>query len=261
MIRPIGPAPQYTIVQRLWAGKAHVMRTLDKLRVEGRCGFTVYLAPGPHGANTAMPSELPGGPTTVEIAAVARKVGISDTGMLLCWDADRILALVPPFPIPQSSATQGSYFEQIWEIMETRPDIGIVLCRLGRYAVGVLNGDRLVVSKSDTRYVKSRHRAGGSSQRRFERSRERLIHELFQATCEAASSVLSPYERRLDHLILGGEKHTLRRLVQNCTLLQRLKPITLQRVLDVPRPSHKALENIHREVWKSRIVSLARVYP
>ena len=178
---------------------------------------------------------------------------------MLCWDTDRVLAVVPPLPVGQESASVGADFGQLTEVLGARPVIGIVLCRLGRYAVGVLQGERLVASKSDTRYVKSRHRAGGSSQRRFEHSRERLIHELFQATCEVASGVLSPYERQMDHVMLGGEKYTLRRLVQSCSLLQRIKPITLRRTLEVPRPGRKALDTISHEVWKSRIVALTRV--
>ena len=261
MLRPTGPPPRYQIAERLWAGKAQTLHVLEELQAEGRCDFTVYLGPDSDGPDAATLARAPAGPTTAEVAEVSRQVGPSDTGLVLCWNADRVLAVVPPLPLGRESASAGAEFGELREVFEARPVIGIVLCRLGRYAIGVLQGDRLVASKSDTRYVKSRHRAGGSSQRRFERSRERLVHELFQATCEVAGKVLSPYEGKLDHLMLGGEKHTLRRLVQSCTLLQRLKPITRRRILEAPRPGRKALDNISHEVWRSRIVALTRVDP
>ena len=80
-------------------------------------------------------------------------------------------------------------------MLDTEYVLGIVLLRLGRYAIGVLRGNRLIASKTDSRYMKNRHRAGGQSQRRFERSRERLIRELYDKTCEMARTVFAPYEK------------------------------------------------------------------
>ena len=132
------------------------------------------------------------------------------------------------------------------------------MIRLGRYAVGVLDGDALVASKTDTRYVKSRHRAGGSSQRRFERSRERLVRELYDKTCAVASDILRPFADSLDYVLLGGEKQTVGGLLRRCDALRRLEPITLQRRLNVRRPGQAALEGVHTEVWSSRVVVLDR---
>ena len=138
------------------------------------------------------------------------------------------------------------------ELLASDRVIGVVLLRLGRYAVGVLRGDTLVASKTGTRHVKSRHRAGGSSQRRFERSRERLVRELYDKTCEVVTDVFSPHDRSIDYVLFGGERHTLRGLVQRCRYLSSLERKTLTRVLEVDRPGQKALEGIVGEVWTSR---------
>src|SRR5205823_637020 len=50
--------------------------------------------------------------------------------------------------------------------------VGVLLVRLGGYAAGVFDGDRLVSSKVDSRLVHGRQRNGGSSQARYARRRD-----------------------------------------------------------------------------------------
>ena len=136
--------------------------------------------------------------------------------------------------------------------------IGVVMLRLGRYGIGVLRGDSLIASKTATRHVKNRHRAGGQSQRRFERSRERLVREIYDKACEVAQDVISPHLKELDYVMLGGERHTVNSFVKRCRFLQDLSYKTLNRRVAVDQPNHKALESIHREVWKSRVVTFEK---
>ena len=136
--------------------------------------------------------------------------------------------------------------------------IGVVLLRLGRYAVAVLRGDKLLATKTDSRYMKNRHRAGGQSQRRFARSRERLIRELYDKTCEVTRAVFEPYQGQMKYVMLGGEIGTLDGFVKRCGLMQRLEPKTLSRRLSVNRPNQRALEGIAYEVWKSRVTFFER---
>ena len=135
--------------------------------------------------------------------------------------------------------------------------IGVILVRLGRFAVGLFEGGTLLASKTEGRYVKNRHRAGGSSQRRFERSRERLIRELFDKTCLTAHSILGGGEQspRLDYVFLGGEKHTLNQFIKRCEFLRNLQNKVLSRTLHVENPNQKALEGISAEIYKSKATS------
>ena len=109
--------------------------------------------------------------------------------------------------------------------------------------------------------MKNRHKAGGSSQRRFERSRERLIRELYDKTCEISKEIFGPYESRIDHLFFGGEKHTINGFQKRCIYINRFKNQTLERSLLFQHdPNQKTLENIHKEVWKSKLYEIPNEY-
>ena len=113
-----------------------------------------------------------------------------------------------------------------------------------------------MASKTDTRYVKGRHRAGGSSQKRFARIREKQARELFDEACGVLQERFSPYAADLEHVFLGGERMTLLAFRSRCRYLAGLSDRIRQRVLSVREPSHQALEQIPQEVWKSRLYRL-----
>ena len=50
-----------------------------------------------------------------------------------------------------------------------------MLVRLGRFSVATYRGGKLAASKTDSRYVKGKHHAGGTSQLRYTRVREGQI--------------------------------------------------------------------------------------
>ena len=133
--------------------------------------------------------------------------------------------------------------------------LGVVLLRLGRFAVGVFRGETLLASKTDTRYVKGRHSAGGQSQKRFERIREKQVQEIFKKTCSVAKQKLSPFEDQLDYILLGGERFTLQGFLKTCDYLQGLSPRILGRVLNVREPKHEALKGVVDTIWESRVLS------
>ena len=195
------------------------------------------------------------------MGCVVRQVGQSDTGLVVFQTGDTTVAVVPPFPVAEDRLVDGIDATPLIELLDRDPVIGVVLLRLGRYAIGVLRGGTLVASKTGTRHVKSRHRAGGSSQRRFERSRERLVRELYDKTCEVVMDVFSPHDTSINYVLLGGERHTLRGLVQRCRYLRSLEQKTLTRVLEVDRPGQKALEGIVSEVWMSRVMVFEAINP
>lgn len=232
------------------ATRPRLLAVLGEMARAGRVRATVYLAPG------ASPPDTPA--AAADVREAVRALGDPDTGAAVFRAPDAIVAVAPPFPIRETVASSGMDAGPLEALLARRLRVAVVLIRLGRYAVGVLDDDALVASKTDTRHVKSRHRAGGSSQRRFERSRERLMRELYDKTCAVASDVLRPYAGSLDHVLLGGEKQTVGGLLRRCETLRRLAPITLRRRLNVRRPGQAALEGVHAEVWTSRVVVLER---
>jgi len=254
------PATELSLLERYQAGKAGLMSLLADLEDSGSCRLSVYLVPSAASSSGEATSLVPEAALglTSELEHVKRQVGDSDTGLAVFILEDRTVAIMPPFPVRREYVSQGADTAQMVEILGRDVVVGVLLLRLGHYAVGVLRGGALVASKSGSRYVKSRHRAGGSSQRRFERSRERLVRELFDRVCREAQGVFAPFGDGIDYLLMGGERHTLKAFVGRCALAQRLAPITLRRTLAVDRPGKKALEQIPYEVWKGSVFVFAR---
>ena len=248
------------LVERHSTGKARLLRLIDEIAEEGWCERTLYLT---YDSLTARASEgrivRPDRSDDETIRAVSLIVGQSDTGMALFMGQGRAVVVCPSFPLQDDVTRSGFVSSPLLRLLETEYLVGIVLLRLGRYAVGVLQGDRLVASKTAGRYMKSRHRAGGQSQRRFERSRERLIRELYDKTCEMSRSVFAPYADRIDYILLGGEDSTLSGFTDRCRLMQDFSRKTLSRRLAVDRPDQKTLNNIAFETWKSRVYSFQSI--
>jgi hypothetical protein len=73
--------------------------------------------------------------------------------------------------------------------------VGVLLVRLGGYAAGVFTGTppRLAASKTGSRLVHGRSAAGGWSQHRFARRREKQANEALQAAADAAVAVFGSW--------------------------------------------------------------------
>ena len=240
--------------ERYWAGKPKLLRLLSDLETSGQCQQTLYLTPDSLESRKSQRTVPPGDPWEGKITSVLSEVEESETGLVIFLGGERTVAVASPFPVAEDRTVEGAETRPLARLLSSDILVGVILLRLGRYAVGVLRGDSLVATKTGSRYVKSRHRAGGSSQRRFERSRERLVRELFDKTCEVARDVFSPYGGAIDYVLMGGERQTLRGFVQRCAYLKAFEPKFLQRVLTVDRPGQEALEKIGFEVWKSRVL-------
>jgi peptide subunit release factor 1 (eRF1) len=235
-----------------WTGRQGVLRLLDDLEASGEGVHTIYLSPESSDVSKFLPQEEP---WKSQAAYVMSQAGGSETGLAVYVMQNRVVAITPPFPLDSNMLADGVMATPLRRLLNDDLLIGVVMLRLGRYGVGVLRGDSLVASKTATRHVKNRHRKGGSSQRRFERSRERLVREIYDKACEVAQDVISPYLKELDYLMLGGERHTVNSFVKRCRFLQDQSSKTLSRRVAVDQPNHKALLSIHREVWKSRVVT------
>ena len=187
-------------------------------------------------------------------AAAARSAEDGGAGVAVFVSSDGAVSMRPPFPIAVDAVSASADARPLRAVLESAPTIGVVMLRLGRFAVCVLEGERVAVSKTDSRHVKNRHKAGGQSQRRFERSRERLIREIYDKTCETAQRVFAPYAADMDFVALGGDRSVLDGFLKRCRLMRELRPKTLRRRLDVRQPNRRAIEGAAREVWKSDAV-------
>jgi len=188
-----------------------------------------------------------------EIGALAAELD-SETGAVFFWSDARRLVVLPPFPVRDAGCRANCDTSPLRSLLSEPRTVGVVLLRLGRYAVGLFDGERLIDSKCDQRFVKGRHKAGGQSAQRFVRIREKQIREMFDKACEAVQARFEPVERELDHVFLGGDRHTLGAFLKRCPYLRRLENRTMKRLLPVARPGQEALEAMPREIYKSQVL-------
>lgn len=187
------------------------------------------------------------------VTEVMNSVGQPDTGAALLIGNQTVTVVIPPVPLSASPDVTISDVDELQRLLSIDRTIAVILLRLGRYAVSILEGENVVESKTGTRYVKNRHRAGGASQRRFERSRDRLVRELFDKTCRTAKELMSSRSDHLDHIILGGEKITIRHFIDRCHYVNRMEDKILDRRLVIRVPNQRSLKTIGVEAWKSQV--------
>src|SRR5215472_12419878 len=140
-----------------------------------------------------------------------------------------------PFP-PLPAGATGTGAELASHASADRT-VAVLLVRLGGYAAGVFTGVRpqLVSSKVGSRLVHGRSAAGGTSQHRFARRREKQAREALEAAADTAVSVFAQFAESLDALVLGGDKRAMATLRQDA----RLRPyfdLAVDRFLTVPDP-------------------------
>jgi hypothetical protein len=115
--------------------------------------------------------------------------------------------------------------------------VGVLLVRLGGYAAGVFTGapPRLADSKVGSRLVHGRSAAGGQSQHRFARRRDKQAAEALTAAADTAVRVFGRYGGPLDAVVLGGDRRAMAGLRED----PRLQPyfdLAVDRFLTVPDP-------------------------
>ena len=92
--------------------------------------------------------------------------------------------------------------------------VGVLLVRLGGYAAGVFTGYPPVLgaAKVGSRLVHGRSAAGGWSQHRFARRREKQANEALSAAADAAVLIFGGVKKggaRLDAVVLGGDRRAV----------------------------------------------------
>ena len=241
-------------VREVRLGRVGLRSLLDELETGGGVdGVSVYMVPGAFKSTLkALPTEVKANSDHLEL--LSSRVQRSSTGAALFWSEAKTVAILPAFPLDRQLLLKGWDTSPLREMMGKDYLLGLVLLRLGRFAVGVFQGQGLLSSKTDTRYVKGKHSAGGQSQKRFERVREKQAQELYKKTCSVVEDQFGPYDRRMDYIFLGGEKFTLNGFLQRCGYLQRRSSKIVGRRLNVRTPRHNSLQGALDLAWESRVL-------
>ena len=163
----------------------------------------------------------------------------------------------PPFPplLAEPSTDARAAAEAIAAHAAADRTVGVLLVRLGGYAVGVFSGapPRLANSKTGRRLVHGRSAAGGWSQHRFARRRENQAAAALRAAADTAAEVFGHFgPDGLDAVVLGGDRRSMAGLRGDPRLTPYLARAT-ERFLAVPDQRLAVLRDTPRAFLAIRI--------
>jgi hypothetical protein len=164
------------------------------------------------------------------------------------------LTVTPPFGLGHEGEYDRVVVGPLLEAIGEDHTVAALLVRLGGYALGVFVGERLVASKVGSRFVKGRHRAGGSSANRFRRRREGQEREFIEEAAAQAARVLTPWQGKLEWIALGGDRAATRRVLAARADVAWMQPLALERFFTVPEPRRRILDKLAYQLYAAKVV-------
>ena len=161
----------------------------------------------------------------------------------------------PPFGLPHEHEYDAVRLGPLLEALADDHVVAALLVRLGGYAVGVFEGERLVASKVGSRFVKNRHKKGGSSSNRFRRRRDEQARALIEEAAEVAVRVLEPWRGRVEFVALGGDRAAIRDVLAASPQLGWMAERQIPRFFDVPEPRQRELERLPYDLYSAELTT------
>jgi hypothetical protein len=242
------------VTNRFNLTRSRALRWLDQLPGPD-VAFTLYLKPGTGRAEIekALAQALDRGET---LDALAQKAAASPTGAAIFYLMGKGFVIWPPFPLSETAFCRGYEPLPLRPMLEKDWQIGLILIRLGRYSVGVFQGDKLLAGKAGTGLVHARHHQGGSSANRFARHREKQMEYFFTRVEGHAREILAPYMRSIDYILYGGTRDTLLRMWKQCAFFASLKPKTVDRLIALREPRRSTFDDAIEEAYNSTVYEI-----
>jgi hypothetical protein len=175
------------------------------------------------------------------------------TGAALYRAEGQIRLVIPPFPLKETVIFNSLDVTPLRSMLQQDYVVGIVLVRLGSYAVGLCRGEKLIDKKVGTGLIHGRHRQGGSSSHRFERHRDKQIESFLIRVCGHVREHLEPHEKSLDFMVYGGARTTILMAQKYCPWLEKLDKPILPPLLDIPEPRLPVLQTAVGRIWSSTV--------
>jgi hypothetical protein len=164
------------------------------------------------------------------------------------------MIVTPPFGLAHDGGYEHVVVGPLLEALGEDHTVAALLVRLGGYAVGVFVGEQLMESKVGSRFVKGRHRAGGSSANRFRRRREGQERQLVEEAAAEGARVLAPWRGKVERVALGGDRAATGRVLAAHPDLAWLEPLVLERFLPVPEPRRRILDALPYQLYAAKVV-------
>jgi hypothetical protein len=171
---------------------------------------------------------------------------------------DEAIIVRPPFGLAHEGGYQTVHLRPLFEALGQDRLVAALLVRLGGYAVGVLEGEQLVASKVGSRFVKGRHKKGGSSANRFRRRREEQARAQLREAAQVAARVLEPWRERIEFVALGGDSAAIREVLAASPELAWLSERALPRFFTVREPRLRELERLPYDLYAAELTSEPR---
>jgi len=175
------------------------------------------------------------------------------TGAAIFWqESGNRHMVLPPFPIRKNKVSLGELDTSVlYETLEKKYTIGVVLVAWGSYAVGIFQGDSLIESKVGTGYIHKEHKKGGSSQKRFARRTEEQKKAFLRKVSNRIEERFKSHT--LDYIFLGGNRLISKPLLRECKYLELQAHKISGRVLDIRYANKQTLDGSLQEITKSLI--------
>jgi hypothetical protein len=167
--------------------------------------------------------------------------------------AGEVITVRPPFGLPHAGEYEVVRLEPLFDALAADQVVAALLVRLGGYAVGVFDGERLVASKVGSRFVKGRHKKGGSSSGRFRRRREEQARELIDEAAEVAARVLEAWRDRVQFVALGGDRTAVDRVLAASPELGWVSERALPRFFTVRDPRQAVLQRLPYDLYSAEL--------
>jgi hypothetical protein len=242
--------------------KAGLRHFLSSLEVPADDFVTVYIDPNsfPDYADTLLlgpnyvthAGEIKEAVKTEAVIVGAGKYG---TGTAVFWDGIGNKHIVlPPFPIAENKVSVGKLDASVlYEVLERRYVIGVMLVAWGSYALGIFDAGNLVAWKTGTGYIHKKHRKGGRSQKRFARRTEEQKKDFLRRVGNRIEERFGSFAP--DYIFFGGNRLILNPLIQESKYLQTKASKISPRILHVRYADREALAGSLAEINKSLVFS------
>ena len=140
--------------------------------------------------------------------------------------------------------------DEITNFIQKDKEVFIFFIELGSWIIGKIKFKEILASKRGSRYVKGRHKAGGQSQRRFERNREKWIEELYKKFVLDINEFFKKNIEDSDYYLAFGEEKVINDLF-NYDFKNKNKFI--KRKSSLKNYNSKTLVSASTNIWSSRV--------
>ena len=140
--------------------------------------------------------------------------------------------------------------DEITNFIQKDKKVFIFFIELGSWIIGKIKFKEILASKRGSRYVKGRHKAGGQSQRRFERNREKWIEGLYKKFVLDIDEFFKKNIEDSDYYLAFGEEKVINDLF-NYEFKNKKKFI--RRKSSLKNYNSKTLDSASTNIWSSRV--------